>query len=174
MRLHLIYMMRNLYINSNLETLIKFSSNCRSTEFKDIIPWNISKMIPKTISIHTRIVISCEMRRSNSFWVRRKVNGNWDNSMIRIWRWRESYCRTNTRVRRRTARVTVSDSSRKRNYLSKFVRDRKIITDSTKSLNSTRTIYPVPTGCKVLIILSVKQTIPNLAHLLGFPNDILW
>ena len=100
MRHHLIYTMRKIYINSNLETLTKFSSNCRSTEFKDIIPWNISKMITETIPIHTRIVISCEMRRSNPFWVWRKVNGIWDNNMIKISQWREKYCWTNTRVRR--------------------------------------------------------------------------
>ena len=98
--------------------------------------------------------------------------------MIRISQWRESYCRTNTRVIRnksneQTVRVTVSDSSRKRNHLSKFVRDRKIITDSAKSISSTRTGYPVPTGYKVLIILSVNQTLPNLVHVLSFPNDIL-
>ena len=44
MRLHLIYNMRNIYINSNLETLTQFSSSCRSTEFKNIIPWTTSKM----------------------------------------------------------------------------------------------------------------------------------
>ena len=73
----------------------------------------------------------------------------------------------------RTVRVTVSDSGRKRNHLSKFVRDRKIIIDSTKSFSSNRTVYPVPTGCKVSIILSFNQTLPNSVHLLNFPNDIL-
>ena len=63
----MIYTMRKIYISSNLETLTKFSSKCRSTEFKDIILWNISKMITETIPIHARIVISCEMRRSNPF-----------------------------------------------------------------------------------------------------------
>ena len=29
-----------------------------------------------------------------------KVNGNWDNNMIRISRWRGSHCRTNTSIRR--------------------------------------------------------------------------
>ena len=67
MRLHMIYTMRKIYINSSRETLTKPSCNCRSTEFKNIIPWNISKMITKTITIHTRIVISCKMRSSNPF-----------------------------------------------------------------------------------------------------------
>ena len=54
--------------------------------------------------------------------------------MIRISKWREKHCRTDTSVRKkkeiqksRTLRVTVRDPSRKVNYLSKVVRDRKII-----------------------------------------------
>ena len=70
-------------------------------------------------------------------------------------------------------RVTVSDSSRKFNHLSKVVRDRKIITDLTKSISSTRIGYPVLTGCKVSPILPVKRTLPNLVHSLSFPNDTL-
>ena len=42
--------------------LKKFSSSSRSTEFKDIIPWNISQMITKTVSISTRIVKSYAMK----------------------------------------------------------------------------------------------------------------
>ena len=48
--------------------------------------------------------------------------------MIRISKWREKHCRTDTSVRKkkeiqksRTLRVTVRDSSRKVNYLSKVV-----------------------------------------------------
>ena len=40
-RLDLILLMRDIYINSKLNPLIKFTS--MSTEFKDILPWNISK-----------------------------------------------------------------------------------------------------------------------------------
>ena len=47
-------------INSNRNPLIKFTSSSRSTEFKDIFPWNISQMITKTVPISTRIVISDE------------------------------------------------------------------------------------------------------------------
>ena len=36
----------------------KFTSSNRSTEFKNILPWNISQMITKTVPISTRIVIS--------------------------------------------------------------------------------------------------------------------
>ena len=49
--------MRDIYINSNLNPLTKFIRSSRSTEFKDILPWNISLMITKTVSISTRIVI---------------------------------------------------------------------------------------------------------------------
>ena len=60
-RLDLILPMRDIYINSNLNPLTKFTCCSRSTEFKDIIPWNISKMITKTVLISTRIVISNAM-----------------------------------------------------------------------------------------------------------------
>ena len=57
-RLDLILTMRDIYINSNVSPLTKFTSS-RSTEFKDILTWNISEMITKTVPISTRIVISC-------------------------------------------------------------------------------------------------------------------
>ena len=79
-------------ISSNLNPLTKFTSS-RSTEFKDILPWNISQMITKTIPISTKIVISHAMKQGILFWVYWKVSGNWDNSMIRISQWRESDCR---------------------------------------------------------------------------------
>ena len=99
-RLNLILTMRDIYINSNLNPLTKFTSSSRSTEFKDILPWNISQMITKTIPISMRIVISYAVKWGILFWVYWKVNGNWDNNMIRILQWRESQCRTNTSVRR--------------------------------------------------------------------------
>ena len=45
LRLDLIFPMRNIYINSNLNPLIKSTSSCRITELKDILPWNIPQMI---------------------------------------------------------------------------------------------------------------------------------
>ena len=39
--------MRNIYINSNLDLITKFTSSSRSTKLKDILPWNISQMITK-------------------------------------------------------------------------------------------------------------------------------
>ena len=124
--------MRDMCLNSNLNPLTKFTSSSRSTEFKDILPWNISQMIAKTIPISTGIVISYEMKQGILFWVYCKVNGNWDNNMIRISQWRESHWRTNTSIRRkkeirnsRTVRVSVRDSSRKIHHLDKVIWDKK-------------------------------------------------
>ena len=46
-RFNLIPTMRDLYINSNLKPLTKFICSSRSTEFKDMLAWNISQMIMK-------------------------------------------------------------------------------------------------------------------------------
>ena len=58
MRLDLIFSVRDIYINFNLNPLTKFPSSSRSTKFNDILPWNISQMITKTIAISKRIAIS--------------------------------------------------------------------------------------------------------------------
>ena len=56
--------------NSNQNPLTKFSSSSsRSTEFKDILPWNISQIITKTIPISMRIVISYEMQLGIPLWI---------------------------------------------------------------------------------------------------------
>ena len=129
------YFLRDICINSNLNPLTRFSSSSsRSTKFKDILPWNIPQMIMKTISISTRIVISYAMKWGIPLWIWWKVNGNWDNNMIRIFQQRESHCRRNTSVRRnkqiqksRTVTVTVWDPIRKVNHLSKVIWNRKIV-----------------------------------------------
>ena len=91
-RFDLILMMRDIYINSNLNPFTKFASSSWSTEFKDILPWNILQMNMKTIPISMRIVISYAMKREILFWVYWKVNGNCDN-MIRFFQSRESHCK---------------------------------------------------------------------------------
>ena len=53
MRLDLIFSMRDIYINSNLNPLTKFTSSSRSTEFKDILSWNFFQMITKTVPVST-------------------------------------------------------------------------------------------------------------------------
>ena len=50
-RLDLTLLMRDIFINSNLNPLTKFTSSSRSTEFKDILTWNISWMMTKSIQI---------------------------------------------------------------------------------------------------------------------------
>ena len=50
------FSMRDIYFNSNLNLLTKFTNSSRSTKFKDILPWNISQMI--MVPFSTRIVIS--------------------------------------------------------------------------------------------------------------------
>ena len=62
MKLDLIYSLRDIYINANLNPLTKFTSSIRSTELKDILSWNISQMIMKTIPISI-IVISYAMKQ---------------------------------------------------------------------------------------------------------------
>ena len=84
-RLDLMLTMRDVDIDSILKPLAKFISNSRSTEFKDILTWNISQMIRKTILISTRIIISYVMERHISYWFWQKVNGKWENTMIKIW-----------------------------------------------------------------------------------------
>ena len=64
----LILSMRDIYISSNLNPLTKFIRSSRSTEFEDILPWNISQMITKTITISTRIVISNVVNMIESEW----------------------------------------------------------------------------------------------------------
>ena len=124
MRLDLIFTVRDIYISSKLNLRTKFNRSRRSTEFKDILPWNISQIITKTIQIHKSIVISFTVKRGILFWVCRKVNGNWESNMIRIFQWKERYCRAITWVRvnkqiqkNRTVRVTVKDPNRKFKYL---------------------------------------------------------
>ena len=55
--------MRNIYINSYLNPLTKFTGSSRGTEFKDILSLNISQMIAKTVPISTRIVISSVVKQ---------------------------------------------------------------------------------------------------------------
>ena len=63
MRLELILLMRDIYINFNLNQLTKFTSSSRSTEFNNILPQNISEMIMNIVPISTRIVMSNAMKQ---------------------------------------------------------------------------------------------------------------
>ena len=61
--LDLIFSMKDTYINSNLNPLIKFTSSSRSIKLKDILLWNISQMMTKPVSISIRIFISFVMKQ---------------------------------------------------------------------------------------------------------------
>ena len=74
----LILIMRDIYINSNLNPLTKSATSSRSTKHKGIFPWNISQMIMKTVPISIRIVISYTMKWDIPFWVWQNINGNWE------------------------------------------------------------------------------------------------
>ena len=121
-RFDLILMMGDIYINSNLNPLAKFtSSSSRSTEFKDNFPWIMSQIIKKTYQQDN--VISYAMKRGILFWAYGKVNGNWDNNIIRTSQWRERNCRTNINVCSTIpfGTLRVSDPSRTVNNLSKVI-----------------------------------------------------
>ena len=100
-RLDLTFSMRDIYINSNLNSPTKLTSSSRSSELKDILSWNISQMITNTIPISTRIVISYTIKQGILLWIWWKVNGYWYNNKIRISQWRESHCTANTSIKRK-------------------------------------------------------------------------
>ena len=126
------------------EPTYKFTSSSTSTDFKNILPWNFSQIIRKTVPSGMRIVISHVMKWGTPLWVW-KVNGNWDNNMIGISQSRENHCRTNMSVRRteiskRAGLWKLQSGIQVRKLtMSKIVWDRKIITEFTRSICSTRT-----------------------------------
>ena len=91
--------MRDIYINPKLNQLTKFTSSSKNTVFIDILQWNISKVITKTIPISTRIVITNAIKQGIPFW-----------DMIRIFQSRESH----------SVHPTFSDGGRRLNHLPNF------------------------------------------------------
>ena len=69
LRFDLIFSMRLIYINYNLNPLTKLTSSSRSTELKDIFPWNISQMITKIIPISMRIAINYVTKQGILLWI---------------------------------------------------------------------------------------------------------
>ena len=59
----LIVTMKDIHILSNLNLVTKFTSSSKSTKFKDILPWNISQMITKTVQIIMSIVTGYVIKR---------------------------------------------------------------------------------------------------------------
>ena len=117
-RCDLIFTVRDIYINFNLDPLTWSS---RSTKFKDTFAWNISQMITKTIQINTRMVISCAMKSGIPFGVLMKVKGNLGKN-IRICQLRGSDCRTNksSEERNKSKRVGLCESLRVRDRSGKI------------------------------------------------------
>ena len=64
--------MRDVYINSNLNSFIRLTSSSRRTEFKDVLQWNMSHMILKSVPISMRIVISYAIKWGIPFRVWQK------------------------------------------------------------------------------------------------------
>ena len=72
---------KNILIDSFLNVLSKFSSSSSgTTHIKYILPKNISDMISKTVSINTRIIKDCAMKKNIPFWFNRKAYGNGDKN----------------------------------------------------------------------------------------------
>ena len=90
--------------NSNLKPLTEFTSNRRNTEFKDILSWNISQMITKTIPISKRIDINYAMKQGIPILCLSERQRKLTKNMIRIFQWKETHCRTNTSIRRNKPR----------------------------------------------------------------------
>ena len=81
-RFDLLFPMRDIYINSNLNT--EFTKSSRRSSFKYILPWTISQMITKNVPISTRIVISYSVQWDIPLWIWWKVNGNWDTTWSEV------------------------------------------------------------------------------------------
>ena len=61
------------------------TSSSRSTKLKDILPWNISQMITKTIPVSTRIVMSHAIFPPPlEFWSLLS-GGNWSTGILNWW-----------------------------------------------------------------------------------------
>ena len=137
MRFDLILVIRDKYINFDLNPLTKFTSSNKSTEFQ--IPSHGASLKWSWRPSQSAQGLSYAIKWGILFWVYWKINGDWNNNMIRISQWRESRCRTNTCIKRkkevqnnRTVRVTVQDPSRNV-HLSKIIWDIKIITKFTRT-----------------------------------------
>ena len=60
MRLELIFPMRDIYINSILDSVTKINSSSRRTKFKDILPWNIYQIITNSVIISAKVEQDCQ------------------------------------------------------------------------------------------------------------------
>ena len=74
------YFLWGIYTSIPTWTHSQNSLTAAEAEFKDILPWNISQMIMKTIPISMRIVISYAEKQGIVMWIWWKVSGNWDKT----------------------------------------------------------------------------------------------
>ena len=142
-RLSLTFMMRDLYINPNLKSLTKFTSSSRNTTFKDILSWNISQMIPKTIPIRTNIVISFHWSRISRISGYPEFDRKSMETETKAWLElpKRKSLRTNTSIRRKKSKrvgLWESQSGIWVGKLTNWVRSFEIITEFTRSISSTR------------------------------------
>ena len=130
MRLDLIFSVRVIYIISNLSPLAKFTSSSRSTKLKDILPRNISN----DHEDHPN-------QRENSHKLCNKAKYPVVNFMESQWKLRQQHDQNfpmeGIPLINKSKRAGL-DPSRKVNHLGKVISDRKIITEFTRSINSTR------------------------------------
>ena len=105
-------MIRDMCINFILNPLTKFtscssssSSSSRGINFTDILPWNISLMIAKIVSINRRIITICTIKKEQPFWIRGKANKNcgkktWSQfpNQEKAWRSKQQELSTNMRT----------------------------------------------------------------------------
>ena len=125
--------MRDIHINSNLNTVTKFTSSSRSTEFTDILPLIISNYQKDCPKQHkdSQAMQWNKVSHCNLMEIKIEKKGNWEN-MMRISQWTQSHCGTNARIRRktkqnnRTERIKVWDPGRKVKHVSKVNRVHKI------------------------------------------------
>ena len=135
--LGLIFTMSDIFINSNQASLTKFTNSCKGTEFKDVLPWNISEIIKKAVQISTRIVMNYAVKRGILLWVWWKFNGNWDKKMIRK---KKRTTSEGIKKSKRAGLVRSQSGIRvgKLNHVSKVIWDRKITKVFTRSISFTR------------------------------------
>ena len=136
-RFDLKFTMKDIYINSNLNPLTKFASSSRSIEFKDILPWNISQMITKTVPSSERIVISYVMKWGIPFWVWQEIKGNWHSHMIRISQRKATVEQILVLEEREKSKKAGLWQSQSEIEVGKLTYDRKIITEFTRSISSS-------------------------------------
>ena len=125
-RFDLKFTLRDIHINSNLNSLTKFTSSSRSTKFKDSLSRNISQIIMKIVPISTRT----ETTTWSEFPTEGKPLYN-------------KYYHQKKEKRSRTVGVRVNDSSRKTNHLSKVIWNYSRV---QQSISSTRRGLASPCG----------------------------